>query len=78
MQRDSVISLRPPLGIWRGLRDPAGTDPDAVYGCVDWYLYHETLAGCAPHSPRAEPSRRIEPAPPGDGAGTDTGVRPSA
>ncbi len=76
MQRDSVIALQPTPGTWRGLRDLAGADPDAVYGCVDWYLYHEpTLAECTPRSSR-EPATVIEPSPP-NATAPNSGIRPS-
>ncbi len=64
MQRDSVIALHPTLGMWRGLRDLTGADSDAVYGCVDWYFYHEqTLTECAVRTPHGEPVTVVEPTP---------------
>jgi hypothetical protein len=62
MQRDSVISLRPAQGQWRRLRDLAGVDPDAVYGCVDWYPYHDSALATR------EPSAFEQAATPGGAA----------
>ncbi len=77
MQRDSVIALQLTPGMWWGLRDLAGADPDAAYGCVDWYLYHEpTLAECTPRSPRGEPATVIEPNPPNATPAPTSGIRP--
>ncbi len=75
MQWTGVISLRPALGMGRTLRDVTGADPDAVYGCVDWFLYHETpFTTCS--SP-GEPAAVSESARPSGATGAETGARPS-
>jgi hypothetical protein len=62
MQRNSVISLRPALGMRRTPRDVTGADPGALYGCVDWYLYHEvTASACSSRPARSEAGRMSEP-----------------
>ncbi len=63
MQRNSVISLRPALGLWPMLRDLTGVDPDVAYGCVDWYVYHDAVLAARPS--RGEPA--IEPLPAASG-----------
>ena len=65
MQGNSVISLRPALGMWRVPRDLTGADPDALYGCVDWFLYHEVAAGACSALPACgEPARMNKAASP--------------
>ncbi len=77
MQRDSVTSLRPAFGMPRALQDLGGTDPDAAYGCVDWFPYHEaTLAACSPQSSRRERAAVIETARQEAVADTVIGARP--
>lgn len=63
MQRNSVISLQPALGVRHMLRDLTGIDPDAAYGCVDWYLYQDVAL--ATRSSRGEPA--MEPVPAASG-----------
>ncbi len=70
MQANGVISLRPALGIWRTLRDFTGADADALYGCVDWFLYHEDATA------RDAPARTAEPAPPSDALPAGAEARP--
>lgn len=45
MDRYKVISLRSvqALTTWRRVRDLKVLDGGAVYGCVDWYQYHEDV-----------------------------------
>ncbi len=78
MQRDSVTSLRPAFGMPRALQDLGGTDPDAAYGCVDWFPYPEaTLAACSPQTLRRERAAAIETARPEAVTDTVMGARPS-
>ncbi len=64
MQRNSVITPRPVLEAWRQIHVSSGVDQGAVYGCVDWYLYHEeALASETPAS------RRMTQTTPSTGAG---------
>ncbi len=51
MHGNGVISLLA-LEAWRHARASPGAAQDAVYGCVDWYLYHEqALASGSPAAP---------------------------
>ncbi|HTW38620.1 MAG TPA: hypothetical protein VMD49_08620 [Steroidobacteraceae bacterium] len=48
MRGNSVIFLRAAPEAWLTVQASPGIDPQAVHGCVDWYLYHEAgLAACA-------------------------------
>jgi hypothetical protein len=49
MHGNRVISLGLPREAWLQARPSPGVGQDAVYGCVDWYLYHDqTLASSSP------------------------------
>jgi len=48
MHGNSVITLRPARAAWPPIAGAPRADADAVYGCVDWYLYQDrALASCA-------------------------------
>jgi hypothetical protein len=48
MRGNSVITLRPAHEAWPPVQAVARAAADAVYGCVDWYLYHDpSLAACS-------------------------------
>lgn len=54
MRRNSVITLRPAREAWPPVQAVARAAADAVYGCVDWYLYHDpTLAACSAAAEKA-------------------------
>jgi len=42
MHGNDAIFLRPARGAGQGPAASASVDPNALYGCVDWYLYHES------------------------------------
>jgi hypothetical protein len=41
MRRNSVVTLRAAREAWPPVQAPPRADANAVYGCVDWYLYHD-------------------------------------
>jgi hypothetical protein len=48
MRGNSVITLSSARAAWPPVQAIARAAADAVYGCVDWYLYHDpTLAACS-------------------------------
>jgi hypothetical protein len=48
MHGNSVVTLRQTREAWPPVQAGPRADANAVYGCVDWYLYHDpTLAGCS-------------------------------
>ena len=55
MHGNGVISLRLAREAWWHARASPGVGQDAVYGCVDWYLYHEQAL--ANGSPAAQPQQ---------------------
>lgn len=60
MQRNSVISLRASPRTWQRAAGAAGADPQAAYGCVDWYLYQEEVACTVAAAQRDPPASLIE------------------
>ncbi|MGH8228480.1 MAG: hypothetical protein ACREU3_11360 [Steroidobacteraceae bacterium] len=77
MQRNGVIALRP-VFVWCS-REAVGIEPEAAFGCVDWYPYPDArLAPCAAvreQAPGVDPSRLHKPAPnEADGAVPRLGV----
>jgi hypothetical protein len=62
MQRNGVISLRTALEAWRQVHASSSVDQGAVYGCVDWYLYHEeALTGSSSSSQQMSPPKGAAP-----------------
>jgi hypothetical protein len=56
MRRNSVITLRPARAAWPPIQVAPRAETDAVYGCVDWYLYHDpTLAARSAAAEKASP-----------------------
>jgi hypothetical protein len=49
MRGNSVITLRPASKAWPPIQASPRAESKVVYGCVDWYLYHDPAlaARCA-------------------------------
>ena len=48
MRGNSVMTLRAAREAWPPVQAVARAAADAVYGCVDWYLYHDPTLAASP------------------------------
>jgi hypothetical protein len=73
MHGNDAVSLRPARAAGEAPATSRDVDPDAVYGCVDWYLYHESTPSMRSSPGAQEPSGPAAQSPAISAAGAEPG-----